>query len=55
MDTFEVVHLQTLDFIPHLNETTQFCLNCILILFSPRLSSELEVSSHGLPDPGGSK
>lgn len=28
----------------------RFCLDCILVLFSPKLSSEHEVSSHGLPD-----
>lgn len=53
MDTSEVLNLQTSDFIRHLKHT-QFCLNCILILFSPRLSSKLQVSSHGLPDPEGS-
>lgn len=49
MTTSEVLHLQTLYFIPQLKET-QIYLNCIFNLFSPRLSLELKVSSHCLPN-----
>lgn len=49
MTTSEVLRLQTLYFIPQLKET-QIYLNCIFNLFSPRLSLELKVSSHCLPN-----